>query len=205
MLRRTVITPFVIPRYMSKKLLIVNGSPRKDGVDARIAKMIAETAGKYDYTAEIVDICSMDIGGCKACMSCKKTGECAQKDDMTQMYAKIRESDMIVLASPIYFAAETGQMKCFIDRFYAMVKNVDGQRFVNFGNVKKGSILLTCGAPDGAMIYGSVLARLTNVIKSMGVQDLSGTVIPGIGPDEVAESDMVKDYIEGIEFQLEMD
>ena len=189
---------------MSKKLLIVNGSPRRNGVDAAIAKMIAETAKRYDYDSEIVSICDMDINGCRACMYCKKNEGCAQKDDMTQMYEKIRSSDMLVLASPIYFGAETGQMKCFIDRFYSMVRKQDGQRFVNFGNVTKGSVLLTCGAKEGAMTYGGVLARLSKVLKSMGVNDLSGTIIAGIAAEEAEGSDVVKDYIQSIEFQLEM-
>jgi len=189
---------------MSKKLLIVNGSPRKNGVDAVIAKMIAETGKKYDYESEVVNICDMEINGCRACMYCKKNEGCAQKDDMTQMIEKIRSSDMIVLASPIYFGAETGQMKCFIDRFYSMVRMQDGQRFVNFGTATKGSVLLTCGAKDGAMTYGGVLARLSKTLKSMGVNDLSGTIIAGIGAEEAEGSDIVKDYIQSIEFQLEM-
>ncbi len=189
---------------MSKKLLIVNGSPRKNGVDAAIAKMIAETVKKFDYETEIVEICSLEINECRACMACKRTGRCAQDDDMTQMYEKIRSCDMLILASPIYFGAETGQMKCFIDRFYSMVRMEDGQRLVNFGSVSKASILLTCGAPDGGMTYGGILARLTKTIKSMGVQDLSGTIIAGLQPEQVADSDNVKDYIESLEFQLEM-
>lgn len=189
---------------MSKKLLIVNGSPRKNGVDSAITKMIAEDVKKYDYETEIVDICSMRINGCRACMGCKKTGRCVQDDDMTQMYEKIRSSDMIILASPIYFNAETGQMKCFIDRFYPMVRMEDGQMLVNFGNVSKASVLLTCAAPDGVMIYGGVLARITKTLKMMGVLDISGSVIPALEADKVSESDAVRDYIESIEFQLEM-
>ena len=189
---------------MSKKLLIINGSPRKNGVDASIVKMIAEDVGKYDYEAEIIDICGLNINGCKACMACKKTGMCVQKDDMIPIYDKIRSSDMLILASPVYFNAETGQMKCFIDRFYPMVMMKDGQMLVNFGKVSKASVLLTCGDPTGSMTYGGVLGRITKTIKMMGVQDISGTIIPALEPDKVAESDAVKDYIESIEFQLEM-
>ena len=187
---------------MSKKLLIVNGSPRKNGVDAAIAKLIAERVREQDYETEIISLCDLNIGGCRACMACKKTGRCAQDDDMTQMYEKMRSCDMLILASPVYFGAESGQMKCFIDRFYAMVKMQDGQRLVNFGNVSKASILLTCGAPDGGMTYGGVLARLTKTIKSMGVQDLSGVIIAGADPEKVSETDAVKDYLDSLDFQL---
>ena len=86
---------------MSKKLLIVNGSPRKNGVDAAIAKLIADRVKEHGYETEIVNICEMKIGGCRACMVCKKTGKCAQDDDMIQMYERIRSSDMLILASPV--------------------------------------------------------------------------------------------------------
>lgn len=101
------------------RLLIINGSPRKDGVDAKIGQMIAERMKGYDYDAEAVNINDLNIRGCQACMSCKKTGKCAQNDDMTVLYDKIRGSDMLILCSPIYFGAETGQMKTFVDRMYA--------------------------------------------------------------------------------------
>ena len=186
------------------RLLIINGSPRKDGVDAKIGQMIAERMKGYDYDAEAVNINDLNIRGCQACMSCKKTGKCAQNDDMTVLYDKIRGSDMLILCSPIYFGAETGQMKTFVDRMYAMVINKDGQRFVNFGNVKKASILLTCGAPEGYMTYGGILSRLTNTIKSMGVNDLSGTILCGLTPDTATTSEKVNDYLESLEFQAEM-
>lgn len=186
------------------RLLIVNGSPRKDGVDARIAKIITERMKGYGYESETLDLNELHMRGCQACGCCKRTGRCVQDDDMTPLYDKIRASDMLILCSPIYYGAETGQMKTFIDRFYAMVIEKDGQRFVNFGNVKKASVLLTCGAPDGYMTYGGVLSRLTKTLKSMGVTDLSGTILCNLAPDAVDTSEKVKDYLESLEFQVEM-
>ncbi|MCQ2053253.1 MAG: flavodoxin family protein, partial [archaeon] len=189
---------------MSKKLLFINGSPRTEGVDAVIGQMIAETVKKYNYETEFVNVCKLNIHGCRACETCKQTGACVQKDDMAQMYEKIKSSDMIVIASPIYFAAETGQIKCFMDRFYAMVKNVNDQRSIDFGNVKKGSVILTCGNPDGEMSYGGVLTRITGTLKFLGISDLSGAIIGGLEPNAVRGSLSVKKYIESIEFQLGM-
>ncbi len=186
------------------RLLIINGSPRKEGVDATIAKVIAERMKGYGYESETVVLNDLDIRGCQACECCKRTGRCVQKDDMIPLYDKIRSSDMLILCSPIYYGAETGQMKTFIDRFYAMVIEKDGQRLVNFGNVKKASVLLTCGAPDGYMTYGGVLSRLTKTLKSMGVNDLSGTILCSLTPDAIDDSEKVKDYLESLEFQVEM-
>lgn len=185
------------------KLLIVSGSPRKEGVCASVAKMVAEDVVKYGYETETIYLGDLSINGCKACMSCKKTGECAQKDDMTGMYDKIRSADMLLLAAPIYFGGESAQMKTFVDRFYAMVMNKDGQRMVNIGNVKKGAALLVCGAPDGKMTYGGVLGRYAKIFKSFGIADFTGYIIAGVTPDKVSEAADVKDFIESLEFQLE--
>jgi len=187
-----------------KTMLIINGSPRKDGSDSAILKMLSEKALEFDYTPETIDICHLEINGCKACMACKKSGRCAQKDDMIQLYDKIRSADMLVLASPIYFGGETGQMKCFMDRFYAMVSTKNGERFADLGNVKKASIVLTCGAADGQMRYGGILTRLTATMRSFNVMDVSGSIIPGASPDKIPDMDYVKEYLDGVAFQLEM-
>jgi multimeric flavodoxin WrbA len=184
------------------KMLIVNGSPRAQGTDAAIIGMVSDTAKKNGYDPEVIDICGLNIHGCRACMACKKTGKCAQKDDMTPLYEKIKTADMIVIASPIYFGAESGQMKCFIDRFYAMLGIKDGKFIPDMGQVKKASIVLVCGAPDGNMSYGGVLARMINVFKSLGIIDASGAIIPGVSPENVKKSDYVRDYIGALEFQV---
>ncbi|MFA5452342.1 MAG: flavodoxin family protein [Candidatus Methanomethylophilaceae archaeon] len=187
-----------------KTMLIINGSPRKNGSNSVILKMLSEKASKFDYKPETIDICDLNINGCKACMACKTSGICAQKDDMLPLYDKILTADMLVIASPVYFGGETGQMKCFMDRFYAMVSNKDGKRIVNFGNVRKASIVLTCGAVDGQMRYGGILTRLMATMKSFNIIDVSGSIIPGASPDKIPEMDFVKDYLDSIEFQLEM-
>ena len=187
-----------------RKLLIVNGSPRKNGVCSSVSSMVADAVRKFDYETEIVNLCDLRINGCRACMSCKSTGRCAQDDDMTQMYDRIRESDMVLFAAPIYFGAECAQMKTMVDRFYAMIMDKDGQRLVNFGKVKKGATLLVCGASDGQMIYGGVIGRYAKIFKSFDIADFTGYILTGVTPDEVADSDKVRDFIESIEFQAEM-
>ncbi|MFA6709976.1 MAG: flavodoxin family protein [Candidatus Methanomethylophilaceae archaeon] len=187
-----------------KTMLIINGSPRKNGSDSAIIGMLSEKALKFGYTPETVEICHLEINGCKACMECKEHGICAQKDDMTELYDRIRSADMLVLASPIYFGGETGQMKCFMDRLYAMISTKNGERLADMGNVKKASIVLTCGAGDGQMRYGGVLARLTATIRSFNIMDISGSIIPGASPDKIADMDFVKEYLDGIAFQLGM-
>ena len=188
-----------------KKLLIVNGSPRKNGCDAKVTAEAAKIAEKYGYESETVWAYDLGIGGCKACMACKKTGNCVQKDCMNDILAKIRDSEMILFATPVYFHAETGPMKTFVDRMYPMMKmNPDRTVTTNVGKLSKVSILVTCGAPDGNMTFANIIARFINVMKMFGVKDVSSGIIPSANPDTVMESPYTKEYLEGLEFQLEM-
>ncbi|MDO4194014.1 MAG: flavodoxin family protein, partial [Erysipelotrichaceae bacterium] len=62
-----------------------------------------------------------NIHGCLACEHCHKIekGICVQKDDMQEVYDLLKDADMLILASPIYYHGISGQLKCTIDRFYA--------------------------------------------------------------------------------------
>ena len=141
------------------RMTVFNGSPRKNGSDARILEEAVRTAEGMGYECETIDVYSLGIGGCRACMACKKTGNCVQKDGMNEILEKIRSSDIIVLASPIYFGAEAGPMKILMDRMYPMVGTHDGSRKPDVGVLKKVNVLLTCADPKGAMTYGSILSR----------------------------------------------
>ncbi|NLL94597.1 MAG: flavodoxin family protein [Thermoplasmatales archaeon] len=185
-----------------RKIVAINGSPRKDGCCAKVMEKVAETAKAKGFKAEIINVAALNIKGCKACMACKKTGECAQRDDMTALYQKLRDADMLLLATPIYFAAETAQLKCFIDRLYAMIPIVDGEMRPDMGKKKVASVFIPCGAPNGAMAYGGVLTRLTSTLKSFGIDNISGAIVPGAKPDTVLGTDYVEGYLEAVESQL---
>ena len=188
-----------------KKLLIINGSPRKKGCDARVCEEISRLASKYGYESETVWAYDLDIRGCRACMACKSTQKCVQKDCMNDILDKIKASDMLLFATPVYFNGETGPMKTFLDRMYPLMRMNPDRTVTTFtGKPKKAAIVVTCGAPDGNMIFANVVTRYVNVLKMFGITDVSGAVIPAANPDTVAESPYLKDYLPQIEFQLEM-
>ena len=83
-----------------------------------IFRNAAEVSG---HDVKVFDVCRMDIHGCLACEYChgKGQGECVQKDDMQQIYADLIDTNMLVIASPIYYHNISGQLKCVIDRFYS--------------------------------------------------------------------------------------
>ncbi|MEE6147892.1 flavodoxin family protein [Olsenella sp. YH-ols2223] len=104
------------------KILVLQGSARKNGHTTALAQAFAEGAREAGHEVTVFDVASMDIHGCIGCEWChtQGNGECIQKDDMQQIYPHYASADMIVLASPIYYGSFTGQLHCAIHRTYAL-------------------------------------------------------------------------------------
>ncbi|MFH0997271.1 MAG: flavodoxin family protein [Pseudomonadota bacterium] len=103
-----------------KKIITLLGSPRANGNSAAIAGRFMEIANKYGAETKIYTLNKLKFRGCQACMMCKdKLDRCALKDDLEPVLDDIRDADVLVLASPVYFADITGQMKMFIDRTFS--------------------------------------------------------------------------------------
>jgi multimeric flavodoxin WrbA len=103
------------------KVIAFNGSPHKSGTVNAGLEILCGELKKSGIEAEILHAGGEDIHGCKGCGSCRKTGLCVIKDDITNEYIeKARAADGIVLASPVYYGGIAGGFKCLLDRmFYA--------------------------------------------------------------------------------------
>ena len=103
------------------KILVLNGSPHPKGSTKQMVTAFAEGAVSVGHEVTAIDVCRKNIKGCMACEYChtKGRGSCIQQDDMQEIYLSLREADMLVIASPIYYHGISGQLKCVIDRFYS--------------------------------------------------------------------------------------
>lgn len=99
-----------------KKILILCGSPRKNGNSDILCDQFAKGAKEAGHSIEKVYLKDLKIGACAACYGCQGTGHCVQKDDMEALLARIVEADVLVLATPVYFYTMSAQMKTMIDR-----------------------------------------------------------------------------------------
>jgi multimeric flavodoxin WrbA len=187
-----------------RTMLMINGSPRNNGSSAEIIKAIAENASEKGFACDIVNLGELKISHCKGCRYCKAHGKCVIDDDMTPLYKKIQDADAIAFSVPVYFAAETGLFKNFIDRLYALVDMKDGVRSVRFGKEKKGIVAVNCGAPDGNMTYHGVMTRLMHILRSFGVTDVSSGIIPKASPESVKDSQFLKELLEAFDFQMSL-
>jgi len=100
----------------------INGSPRKNWNTATLLTKALEGAASLGADTELVHLYELDFKGCRSCFACKMidgphNGRCAVKDGLSPLLKKIGdEADAILLGSPIYFGAMTGEMRSFIER-----------------------------------------------------------------------------------------
>lgn len=103
-----------------EKILILNGSPRKNGKTASLVQAFIEGAESVGNEVKELYLQGMNIGGCLACEGCQRNGgTCVQKDDMQTVNEAFLWADVVVFASPQYWGTITGQLKIVIDRLYA--------------------------------------------------------------------------------------
>ncbi len=126
------------------RVLILNGSPRPKGNTKQMVSAFCEGLTSAGHAFDVVDVCRLNIRGCLACDSChrKGGGKCVQKDDMEEIYALLGDADMLVIASPIYFHGLSGQLKCVIDRLYAVLLPKRPEKLA------KAAMILSSGEPD---------------------------------------------------------
>ena len=107
---------------MSKRIVILNGSPRRNGNTSTLVKAFTEGAESAGNTVTEFFLDGMDIHGCKGCFGGHSSKECpcVQKDDMAQIYPAVKQCDMVVLATPLYYWNMSGQLRTAIDRLFAL-------------------------------------------------------------------------------------
>lgn len=114
---------------MAKKVLILSGSPRKNGNSAMLCEQFAKGAEEAGSSVELLYVRDKKINYCIACYHCKKEGICSIKDDMAEILDKMDKADVIVMASPVYFYSINAQMKALIDRVVARWLTIQNKEF----------------------------------------------------------------------------
>ena len=100
------------------KVLLINGSPHKEGCTFTALNEIAMTLAKNNIESEIFHIGTKPIAGCIACGKCRENGKCIFEDEVNKIGARLDEFDAIVLGSPVYYSGPTGQLCSFCDRLF---------------------------------------------------------------------------------------
>ena len=143
------------------KILILNGSPTKDGNTVALVNAFKEGAESKGHKVTVLDVAHKKVNGCLSCNYCHNqgNGKCIQQDDMQQIYPILMETEMIVFASPIYYFTMSAQLEAVIQRFYAINHPP---------KAKYSALLLSSYSPD---VYAGAIGQYENMIAYMGMTD----------------------------------
>ena len=138
-----------------KKIFAVNGSPRKNGNTAQLLQKALEGAASAGAEVKLIQLADLNFGGCRSCFACKKLVNpapvCVLKDDLSETLQELLHADGIIMGSPIYFGAETGLYRNFLERlFFPMLRYTNppssrAEKKIDFG------FIYTMNVPENLM------------------------------------------------------
>ncbi len=156
------------------KILVLTGSPHKDGTSALLADKFVEGALEKGHQVARFDTAFKKVGGCLGCGFCwDHNGVCVQKDDMTEVYGPLLEAELVVFVTPLYFWDMTAQLKCVVDRFYAFNRELT--------NPARSAVLLaTCNSMQ-PWAMDALTAHYKAILRHLHWEDRGVLLAQGMG------------------------
>ena len=148
------------------KILILCGSPHKNGTTNALAEALISGIDQSRHEIEKIQLAEKKIAPCLGCEYCKRNdGACVQKDDMAALLPSVLAADVIVFVSPIYYFGFNAQLKAVIDRFYAVNARLKLQ-------TQKKAILLTAGGGKEEWIPEGIFANYHTMLRYLNWSSL---------------------------------
>jgi multimeric flavodoxin WrbA len=98
------------------KVVAISGSPRRSGNTEKLIEHTLKSISEENINTELISLAGLDIRPCTACLACKEGEQCSIDDDLMPIYKKMKASDGIILASPVYFGSCTAVLKSLMER-----------------------------------------------------------------------------------------
>ena len=162
-------------------VLVFLGSPRKKGNSEVLTEAVLKGVRQVGGDPEIIRLCDLDISPCLNCGGCDKTGKCVVDDDMTPLYDKIISTDLIILASPIFFYGITAQAKAFIDRTQALWnrKRLLMEKSKWQENPDRRGFFISVAATSGTKIFEGAVLTMKYGYDAMGTAYAEELLVTG--------------------------
>ena len=159
---------------MSKKIVVITGSPRKNGNSFAMTDAFIKSAEAKGHTVTRFDAAMKNVGGCRACETCFKTGKaCSFDDDFNIVAPAVLEADAVVFTMPVYWYSIPAQIKGVIDRLFSFVvggKDISG----------KECALITCCEEDDMSVMDGVRIPIERSAALMKWHMVGELLIPGV-------------------------
>lgn len=159
---------------MSKKIVVLTGSPRKNGNSFAMTDAFIAAAEAKGHTVTRFDAALKKVGGCRACETCFSTGKaCTFDDDFNTIAPAILEADAIVFTMPVYWYSIPAQLKGVIDRMYSLV--VGGKKIAG-----KECALIACCEEDDLSVLDGVRIPIERTAALNGWKMVGEVLVPGV-------------------------
>lgn len=165
----------------AKTIVILNGSPRKNGNVVHMLKAVAEGASNK-YEIKWFDVCYLNIQPCLGCMKCRPDKECVlPEDDALTVGRIIKEASALVVGTPTYWGNMSGPLKMFFDRNVPVFEYVDKGFPLPRQKGKKAAVVTSCASPwpyslIQSQAMGAVKATNT-ILRSAGYRIIGSLIL----------------------------
>lgn len=169
----------------SKRVLAILGSPHTDGVTAAMLNYSIHEAEKAGYTATKINLYEKELAFCTGCRICLNSGMCVQNDDIQEIISLLRESQIVVLAAPTYWANVPAPVKNLFDRLLGIAMEETATFPKPRLSGKKYMLLTACNTPAPfSWIFGQSSGALRNMdefFKTAGMKSMGKVVCANTG------------------------
>lgn len=161
------------------KVLGIMGSPRIKGNTDLLLEEALKGAKIQGAEVEKIVVDKLKIAPCKEYLGCFKDGNCVIRDDMDEIYPKLLEADVVIIASPMFFYGVSSQAKALIDRCQALWarEHILKQSLPNGG--RKGAFIAV-GATKGKRLFEGAILTVKYFFEAIGVEYADELLIRGV-------------------------
>lgn len=172
---------------MSKKIVVITGSPRKNGNSFAMTDAFVKAAESKGHTITRFDAALKNVGGCHACETCFQTGKaCSFNDDFNTIAPAILEADAVIFTTPVYWYSLPAQIKSVIDKLFSFCvagKDVAG---------KECGLIICCEEEDLSVMDG-VRIPIERSAALLKWKMIGEVMIPGVlNAGDIAKTDGCK-------------
>lgn len=166
-----------------KKILLVQGGGRPGGNTEQLVEAFAKGAAAAGHEVEIISLQKVRVNGCLGCNACRFGKPCVQKDHFNALVPKIRDTDLLVLASPLLFWTFSAKLKAFLERFYCIAEQDSNPPLGRYEKYPElDAALLMTAADDLFWTFELAVAYYRfNVINYLGFRDKGMLLAGGCG------------------------
>ncbi|MBI9016074.1 MAG: flavodoxin family protein [Phycisphaerae bacterium] len=154
-----------------QKVLALAGSPRKRGNSDLLLDEVLKALTNQDVPTEKIYLCDLNIGGCIHCDYCYVHDKCSINDDMSVLYGKLRETNYLLFASPLFFLSMPSQAKAVIDRcqlFWSM-KYIQHKKVAENTSPRRG-IFIGVAGQKSRHLFDGIKATMKYVFDALDME-----------------------------------